>query len=98
MDEVYLVPSYKSAPRGRRRGWPEARPRPCLLDGSLQGPPRFAVGLIQSGHRGFVLLPPTAGSGVTAHSTDAHLAETSAPLGPPVLRTGAARVFGPRHT
>ena len=29
MDEVYSVPSYKGAPRGRRRGWPEALPTPA---------------------------------------------------------------------
>ena len=99
MDEVYSVPSYKGAPRGRRRGWPEARPRPSLrlLDGSLQGPPRFAVGLIQSSHRGFVLPLPTARSGVSAASTDARLAETSDPLEPPVHRAGTAQGPGPRH-
>ena len=32
----------------------EAGQKLAPLDGSLQGPPRFAVGLIQSSHRGFV--------------------------------------------
>ena len=100
IDEVYLVSSYKAALRGRRRGWPEARPLPSfrLLDCSLQGPPRFAVVLIQSSHRGFVLPPPTAGSGVSVPSTDARLTETSDPLGPPVHRAGTARSSGTRHT
>ena len=97
IDEVYLVSSYKAALRGRRRGWPEARPLPSfrLLDCSLQGPPRFAVVLIQSSHRGFVLPPPTAGSGVSVPSTDARLTETSDPLGPPV--TAPARRGAPER-
>ena len=74
------------------------RPPLRLLDGSLQGSPRFAVGLIQSSHRGFVLSPYTAGSGVKAPSTDSRLAETSDLLGPPVRRAGTARGSGPRHT
>ena len=69
-----------------------------LLDGSLQGPPRFAIGLIQSSYRGFVFSPPTAGSGVTAPSIDARLAETSDLLGPPVHRAATAWGPGPWHT
>ena len=97
MDEVCSIPSCKGAPRDRSRGWPEARPKPVF------SPPSWLVAGASAlrgrpHHRGFVLPPPTAESGVSAPSTDARLAETSDPLKLPVHRASTAWASGPRHT
>ena len=103
MDEVYSVPSYKGAPRGRRRGWPETRPTPVSS-------PHWWLAAGASALRGRPytveppwLRPPVAYGEIwcidAEHGyTPGTDAETSDPPGPPIHRAVPARGPGPRHT